>query len=307
MLKKVIGLIIVVLICTAAADKPLKAETYTVQKGDTLSKIADRFGVSEDKIANLNKLLSTQLEPGRQLEIPVDIPHFAAKKLGVSLPELLIGPSISSKHLIKAESANGAVYMGDSSKKRIALTFDDGPEDQYTPEILEILKEKDVKATFFVTGKQAKEYPAQLEKIHEDGHVIGNHTWNHPNITELTDKQLNKNVESTAAEIKKVTGSRPDLFRPPFGEMEDRQVKLLDKDGYHSILWTADTKDWMGVSSEEIITRVKQDASPGVIVLQHNYHSLGQFETVEALPQIIDDLRADGYEFVTVTKLLESK
>ncbi|SDJ21171.1 hypothetical protein SAMN05216352_13411, partial [Alteribacillus bidgolensis] len=101
-----------------------------------------------------------------------------------------------------------------------------------------------------------------------------------------------------------IIGVKPDLFRPPFGEIEDRQVEMLNKQGYRSIMWTADTKDWNGVSAEEIVSRVKQDASPGVIMLQHNYHSSEQFETVKALPQIIDELQAQGYEFVTVPTLL---
>ncbi|KKI90645.1 hypothetical protein WQ54_21695 [Bacillus sp. SA1-12] len=197
--------------------------------------------------------------------------------------------------------------MGSPSKKRIALTFDDGPENIYTPQILDILRQKDVKATFFVVGKQAREYPEQLKQIYKEGHAIGNHTWDHPHLPDLSDQELKDTIQATSEEIKKITGVKPNLFRPPYGEFEDRQIALLNKQGYRSIIWTADTKDWSGVSAEEIVSRVKKEARPGVIILQHNYHVSGEFETVKALPEIIDYLRAQGYEFVTVPTILGNK
>jgi peptidoglycan/xylan/chitin deacetylase (PgdA/CDA1 family) len=155
-----------------------------------------------------------------------------------------------------------------------------------------------------VVGKQAREYPERLKQIYIEGHAIGNHTWDHPHLPDLPNEQLIENVQSTTAEIEKITGFKTDLFRPPYGEIQEQQVALLNDRGYHSIMWTADTMDWSGVSAEDILSRVKQNASPGVIVLQHNYHESGHFETVKALPLIIDQLRAQGYEFVTVSTLL---
>ncbi|MFB4162264.1 polysaccharide deacetylase family protein [Alteribacillus sp. JSM 102045] len=306
-------------VCLTMFDKSAMAETYMVESGDTLSKISDKHGASLDKLVNLNKLQSTILEPGQYLEIPDthivsggDTLYHISNKLGVSIPELLEAtPIIKNPHwiypgqIINVPIKNEMIYMGNPSKKRIALTFDDGPEDNYTPKILEILRKKGVNATFFVMGERAKEYPERLRQIYKQGHAIGNHTWDHPHLPDLTDKQFIENIQSTTAEIEEITGFKPDLFRPPFGEIEDRQVALLHKQGYRSIMWTADTKDWRGVSAEEIVSRVKQDASSGVIVLQHNYHASGQFETVKALPQIIDELHAQGYKFVTVPTLLD--
>jgi polysaccharide deacetylase family sporulation protein PdaB len=318
MLKITTIFIAIILVCLPIYNKSVRAETYTVQSGDTLSKISEKYGTSEEKIVNQNKLLSTVLEPGQHLDIPntyivskADTLYKIFIKLGVSIPKLLGDtPTIKNPHWVypgqrlNVPIQNEMIYMGDASKKRIALTFDDGPEDTYTPQILEILRQKGVKATFFVVGKMAKEYPEQLKQIHSEGHAIGNHTWDHSHLPELTDQQLNENIESTTAEIEKITGVKPDLFRPPFGEIEDRQAALLNKQGYRSIMWTADTKDWNGASAEEIVSSVKQNASPGVIVLQHNYHVEGDFETVKALPEIIDELHAQGYEFVTVPTLL---
>ncbi|MFF2855889.1 polysaccharide deacetylase family protein [Peribacillus sp. NPDC058002] len=318
MLKIATILIAFILVCLPMFDKSAIAETYIVQSGDNLSKISNKYETSVEKIVNLNKLLSTVIEPGQYLEIPDtyivsegDTLYKISNKLGVSIPELLeANPTIENpnwiylEQIINAPIKNEMIYMGNPSKKRIALTFDDGPEDIYTPQILEILKQKGVKATFFVIGERAKKYPEQLRQIYKKGHAIGNHTWDHPHLPELTDQQFNKNIQSTTAEIEKIIGFKPDLFRPPYGEIEDRQVAMLNKQGYRSIMWTADTKDWSGVYAEEILSRVKQDTRPGVIVLQHNYHASGQFETVKALPQIIDELRAQGYEFVTVPTLL---
>ncbi len=294
------------------------AETYKVQERGTLLKIADKYRTSVDTIVNLNKLLSTQLKPGQYLETPKtykvsegETLYKISKEIRVTLLELLeANPTINNPdwiypgQIINVPIKNEMIYMGDSSKKRIALTFDDGPEDTYTPQILEILREKGVKATFFVVGERVKEYPERLKQMYREGHAIGNHTWDHPHLPELTDEQMNESIQSTTAEIEKIIGFKPDLFRPPYGEIEDRQAELLTKQGYRSIMWTADTKDWSGVSAEEIVSRVKQDASPGAIVLQHNYHVEGKFETVKALPEIIDELRAQGYEFVTVPTLL---
>ncbi|MDT8863068.1 polysaccharide deacetylase family protein [Alkalihalobacillus sp. MEB130] len=303
MLKKVTVFMTISFMFLPLFHKPVLAETYIVQSGDTLADISGKYGISEEEIVNHNRLLSTILEPGQHVEIPYTFTR------EVLLPKLLLEPKIirDLQWLYfeqRMNEPNKMIYMGDSSRKQIALTFDDGPEKTYTPQILEILRDKEVKATFFVVGKMAKEYPEQLKQMYEEGHVIGNHTWDHPYITELTDEQLIENVQSTNEEIEKITGFKPNLFRPPFGEMEDRQAGLLHQQGYRTIMWTADTKDWSGVPAEKIVSTVKQEARPGVIVLQHNYHVEGEFDTVQALPEIIDDLKAEGYEFVTVPTLL---
>ncbi|WP_052737904.1 polysaccharide deacetylase family protein [Bacillus sp. SA1-12] len=320
MLKKATGLIAFILVCILLG-KPAMAETYIIQPEDTLSKISDKYGITEDRIVNLNRLDSTVLEPGQQLEIPKtyivskgDTLYKISIKLDCTLSELIRANSqienpkmIYPDQIINVPIKNEKVYMGSPSKKRIALTFDDGPENIYTPQILDILRQKDVKATFFVVGKQAREYPEQLKQIYKEGHAIGNHTWDHPHLPDLSDQELKDTIQATSEEIKKITGVKPNLFRPPYGEFEDRQIALLNKQGYRSIIWTADTKDWSGVSAEEIVSRVKKEARPGVIILQHNYHVSGEFETVKALPEIIDYLRAQGYEFVTVPTILGNK
>ncbi|WP_085991076.1 polysaccharide deacetylase family protein [Oceanobacillus senegalensis] len=318
MFKKVAFLTTVILVLLSLRDDTVRAEGYIVKPGDTLLKISDEYGLSVDTIVNLNRLQSTILEPGQYVELPDiyrvmvgDTLYKISMKLEVSLSELKeANPAMQNQRwiypgqIIHVPINNGMVFMGDSSEKRIALTFDDGPENTYTPQILEILRQENVKATFFVVGERVREYPEQLRRMYKDGHAIGNHTWNHPHLSKVKDKEFIENIRSTSEEIERVIGVKPNLFRPPYGEIKDHQLEWLQQQGYQSIMWTADTKDWSGVSAEDIVSKVKQEANPGVIVLQHNYHATGPFETVQALSVMIGELREQGYQFVTVPELL---
>ncbi|SDI46879.1 Peptidoglycan/xylan/chitin deacetylase, PgdA/CDA1 family [Alteribacillus bidgolensis] len=211
-----------------------------------------------------------------------------------------------TNHSRSMKGSSGMIYIGDTSKKRMALTFDDGPEDIYTPHILEILREKSVKATFFVIGKEARAYSKLLKQIYKEGHAIGNHSWDHSKLPGLTDKQLIESIQSTTMEIEKITGADTDLFRPPYGSINDQQVTLLHEHGYRLIMWGIDTIDWSGSSAKTILSRVIEQATPGGIVLQHTIRVPEKLdETIKALPHIINQLRLKGFELVTVPILLD--
>lgn len=199
------------------------------------------------------------------------------------------------------------IYKGSSSQKLAALTFDDGPDGKYTPMILDILKEKDVPATFFVMGQQVERFPKMLNRIEGEGHAIANHTWKHPDLRTKWSSDVKDEITTTQKEIKKVVGKSSDLFRPPYGEVTKADVKLLNDLGLRNILWSVDTEDYNGPSADEIMETVRREMSPGGILLQHNFQSSSSTldGTVEALPRIIDELREEGYEFVTVQTLLE--
>jgi peptidoglycan-N-acetylglucosamine deacetylase len=323
MFKKIASLITLCFICVIMFGNIAMAATYTVQPGDTLGKIAAKHGTTVEKLVNLNKLTYTAIKPGEKLEIPErstykvatgDTFYKISVKLSVSMPELLrANPQVKDPNRIYPgqvlhipdKTQPKMIYMGNSSQKRIALTFDDGPEDIYTPQILEILRQKGVKATFFVVGQQAKAYPELLKQIHREGHAIGNHSWNHGKLGNFTESQLINDVEATSAEIEKIIGYKPNLFRPPYGFLKEEQAAKLYDLGYRTILWTIDTNDWSGASSEEILSRVHRNVLQGGIILQHNFRIPGQLDgSIKALPQIIDQLRAQGYEFVTVNELL---
>ncbi|WP_257008173.1 polysaccharide deacetylase family protein [Bacillus sp. FJAT-45350] len=201
------------------------------------------------------------------------------------------------------------IYRGDPNKKLVALTFDDGPEDYYTKKILDILKEKNAPATFFVLGKQVEEFPTMMKRIVDEGHGIANHTWNHPLIPNIGTDKLIEEVRSTQQIMAKTVGRQPDIIRPPFGAFTKSDAIVLNQMGMRIIMWSVDTLDWSGLSGDEIVNIVHKDVTPGGIILQHNFQSDARLldGTIDALPRIIDELREKGYKFVTVQTLLDSR
>lgn len=199
------------------------------------------------------------------------------------------------------------IHHGHKGKKLVALTFDDGPDNMYTPQILHILKEKNVRATFFMMGKNIAAYPNEVKRIVQEGHAIGNHTYTHPDLRTLWTRQVINEIESTQLEMAKIVGRKSDLIRPPYGEATKADIAILNELGFRNILWSVDTLDWEGKTKDEILAIVEEQISPGGIILQHNFGSKAGLlhGTVEALPEMIDMLREKGYTFVTVQTLLE--
>ncbi|NEU30893.1 polysaccharide deacetylase family protein [bacterium LRH843] len=198
---------------------------------------------------------------------------------------------------------------GNQKEKLVALTFDDGPENHYTPIILDILKEKGVRATFFAMGKQVRKHPAMMKRIVAEGHAIGNHSYNHPDLRKVWSSKVINEIQSTQAEFMRVTGRTPDIIRPPYGALTKADTAILNELGLRNILWSVDTVDWKGVSADEIVETVQNTIHPGGVILQHNFESTtGALDgSVEALPKIIDDLRGKGYKFVTVQTMLAAQ
>lgn len=195
-----------------------------------------------------------------------------------------------------------AVRKVPTSQKVVALTFDDGPLSITTPEILGVLKEKNVKATFFVVGERAKRFPELVQQEVTDGHEVGNHTYDHPKLTDLNGNQVGNELAKTEEEVAKVA-PKLTLFRPPGGKYNNTILKIARERGYIIVLWSIDTYDWRSPPVGEIVNSVVKDVKPGSIILCHD----GKYPspTPEAIEFIIDDLRARGYEFVTVSELLQ--
>ncbi len=199
------------------------------------------------------------------------------------------------------------IGSGGTKEKLVALTFDDGPDLTYTPQILDILKDKGVKATFFVVGNQIQKYPEMMQRIVKEGHALGNHTFSHPKLPNQTTAEVTEELLTTQEAISDTVGRRPDLFRPPYGMLTKADEQVLHDYGFRIVLWSVDTLDYTGLAAENILEIVERDISPGGIVLQHNIDTNPHLldGTVEALPQMIDKLRAQGYSFVTVQTLLD--
>ncbi len=198
---------------------------------------------------------------------------------------------------------------GDRTQKLVALTFDDGPDPYYTPTILDILKDKNAPATFFMMGKNIAKYPEQVKRMVKEGHAIGNHSYNHPDFTKQWTAKVVDEIQSTQHELLKVVGKKPDIIRPPYGALTKADTRLLNQLGLRNIFWSVDTLDWKGKTSDEIMEIVRRQIFPGGIILQHNFEAKkGELNgSIEALPKIIDELREQGYTFVTIQTLLDSQ
>jgi peptidoglycan/xylan/chitin deacetylase (PgdA/CDA1 family) len=190
--------------------------------------------------------------------------------------------------------------------KAIALTFDDGPWPYTTPKILATLKQQKIKATFFVIGKHVKLYPQTLKQVVAEGHVIGNHTWSHE-YGSYSQAAAARELDDTAKLVYKITGVKTVLFRPPAGILNNGLVATAQEEKYAVILWSVDSRDWRyrgGTSSPSLVESVVKEAKPGGIILMHDGGG-DRTTTVQALPQIITQLKKQGYTFVTVPELME--
>ena len=201
------------------------------------------------------------------------------------------------------------IAIGDSEEKNVALTFDDWPDDIFTPQILDVLKEKNVKATFFVIGKRAEGYPKVMRRIVDESHLVGNHTWSHPNIMKISLEDAKQEVLKTEKLLKSYCDDSADrikIFRSPYGSIDPERVEFISNIGYKIIAWNVDSLDWKGLSAEEVKTNVLENVTEGSIILQHSAGGEGEdlSGSVEALPEIIDVLKEEGFEFVTIDEIL---
>ncbi|MEM6753557.1 MAG: polysaccharide deacetylase family protein [Cyanobacteria bacterium P01_C01_bin.38] len=190
-----------------------------------------------------------------------------------------------------------------ANDKLIALTFDDGPWPEYTAQILDILKKNNVKATFFVVGQVLQHHPDLGKRIVTEGHIIGNHTWNH--WYHFFNKQAaSLEIDRTSDLIYKTTGTKTTLFRPPGGMLHNGLADYAKSKDYTVIMWSADSIDYALPSPPTLINRVARQATPGGIVLLHDGGGPRK-NTVAALPGMISKLKKKGYRFVTIPELLE--
>ncbi|MER2030618.1 MAG: polysaccharide deacetylase family protein [Solibacillus sp.] len=197
--------------------------------------------------------------------------------------------------------------QGPTDQKRIALTFDDGPDPRFSNDVLDVLKQYNVPATFFVLGSKAVANPEIVKRMQNEGHVIGNHTYAHPNLVEEADLgTLESEVTRTEDALNEITGYRTKLFRPPYGFLYNELVEKLWKMNYNVIAWDIDTLDWQEDPPEVIASRVVDNIHPGAIILMHDgaESSGDRTNTILSLQQIIPKLQEQGYEFVTVPDLL---
>ncbi|AEF17691.1 MULTISPECIES: polysaccharide deacetylase family protein [Thermoanaerobacterium] len=192
------------------------------------------------------------------------------------------------------------IYSVDIPDKRVAISFDASWGSDKTERLLQILKDKNVKATFFLTGLWIDKYPDLVKKIYEEGHDVENHSNTHPHMTQLSDLEMTNEIKACEEKLVKITGQKPYLFRPPYGDYNDKVIETAKSLGYYTIQWDVDSLDWRGLDTEAIINRVLPNVKKGSIILFHNN---GQF-TPEAIPYIIDKLKENGYQIVPISQLI---
>ncbi|MGN1126590.1 MAG: polysaccharide deacetylase family protein [Ruminococcus sp.] len=192
------------------------------------------------------------------------------------------------------------IYSVETEKKQVSISFDAAWGDEQTHALLDILKEYNVKSTFFLVGDWVDKYPDDVKDIYDAGHDIGNHSDTHPHMTEMSTEEQQKQIEACNEKIKKITGKKPKLFRAPYGDYNNSVVQSVKNLNMYCVQWDIDSLDWKDPSPSEMVDRIVPNLQNGSIILMHN----GAKNTPEALPMIIEAVREAGYEFVPLSKLV---
>lgn len=201
--------------------------------------------------------------------------------------------------LIDKEAAAKEIINKYKDKKVIALTFDDGPS-KYTEKLLDILKEKEVKATFFLLGYKIENRIDTVKRMSEEGHNIGIHGYTHKLFTKLTEEEINYEIETSRDIIENIIKDKVELIRVPYGAINELTTEVIEKHELTSILWNIDSKDWKLRNCKKVTKRVVSSAKDKKIILMHDTY----LPSVNAASEIIDKLKEDGYCFVTIKELL---
>lgn len=221
---------------------------------------------------------------------------WAAGRFRLPMPKMR-GREARSGKLQEKEMPVMAQAAGEEDRGKVALTFDDGPDLTYTPQLLEGLAKRNVKATFFITGKNAETYPDLVKQMHEAGHLIGNHTYSHLQLNRSNREKFREELIRTNEIIREITGEEVVYVRPPYGSWDKSFEEELNM---FPVLWTIDPLDWCTNDSACVINKVLPKVKENAIILMHDEYA----STVTAALQIVDELQKEGYSFVTVDEIL---
>ncbi|MDC0760468.1 delta-lactam-biosynthetic de-N-acetylase [Brevibacillus sp. AG] len=212
-------------------------------------------------------------------------------------------PSINEEGFKGIVDRHGAVFLGDTTKKELYLTFDNGYENGFTPKILDTLVAKKVPAIFFVTGHFVKEQPELLKRMAQEGHLIGNHSWSHPDMTTVSNQKIKDELTKVSDAVQHVTGqANMRYLRPPRGIFSDRTLAVTKDMGYTNVFWSVAYKDWdtkVQRGAKYAYDSVMAQLHPGAVILLHSVSK----DNAEALGMMIDEARKQGYEFKSLEQL----
>ncbi|MGG1289851.1 delta-lactam-biosynthetic de-N-acetylase [Bacillus smithii] len=201
----------------------------------------------------------------------------------------------------------GSYYKGPSNKKILYLTFDNGYENGYTAQILDVLKKEHVPATFFVTGHYLKTAPELVQRMVKEGHIVGNHSWSHPDLTQVSDEKLKLELKKVKEETAKLTKQKEmNYMRPPRGILSERTLALAKEEGYTHVLWSLAFVDWQTNNQKGwkyAYQNIMAQAHPGAILLLHTVSK----DNAEALEKVIQDLKKEGYQFKSLDYLTKNQ
>lgn len=204
----------------------------------------------------------------------------------------------------------GTIYRVETPKKIVALTFDDGPSPIWTPQILDVLKAENVRATFFMVGHHVQKYPDIARRVALEGHDIENHGYAHSVILYYTPAEVEEEIKYSEHVIREITGKTTTMFRPPKAWLRNSTKNKIKSMGYHVVLWSLNSKDWVGFSFRHIVRYLSPRVRNGDILLFHDSGSViapeggDRRETIQAVSQLIRTLREKGFSFVTVKEMM---
>lgn len=240
--------------------------------------------------------------PGRNgLKVNIEKSYARMKEHGRFNEQLLVfdqqAPEISLGDLPPSP-----IYRGHPEKEMTALLINVSWGEEYVPAILNILKEQNVKATFFIEGKWAKNNSELVKMIDEQGHIIGNHAYNHPDMARISTGEMREQIAQTNEILQAITGKKPKWFAPPSGSYNDQVVQVAHELDMETILWTVDTIDWKNPSVSVMINRIHDKVHPGATILMHPTKAIA-----EGLPELIDTIKAKGYKIGHIEQLLSEE
>jgi peptidoglycan-N-acetylmuramic acid deacetylase len=224
--------------------------------------------------------------------------HYGFKKSKNGKP-----PSIAAEGFRPLLKRSGAIFLGDTSKKELYLTFDNGYENGYTAKVLDTLKEKQVPAIFFVTGHYLRDQPELMKRMVAEGHLIGNHSWSHPDMSGISDTRIKEELDKVKLETAELTGQKEMRYlRAPRGIFSGHMLEATKNLGYTNVFWSVAYKDWEPKAQKGwryAYDQVMAQLHPGAVILLHTVSK----DNAEALASIIDDARKQGYEFKSLDQL----
>lgn len=284
---------------------------YTVQPNDTLKSIATKNNTNLDWLIKRNNLGNgNEIFIGQMIKVPKPTTKVMAPLSTNNKSNNNSNNSINSNNKAQSQQyiwnipdliaryPNKVFLNGPTNERKVALTFDDGPDTRYTTAILDLLGSMGVKATFFMKGNNIPNQEWVLTRMIREGHSIGNHSFTHPNLRNLSLANFKEEIKKTEQSIAAVTGRRPAMVRPPYGEMSEAGLDWLVQDGYSMVNWSVDSEDWRSNNEDQILIKTLPNLRPGSIILLHSAGGTGQdlTPTVKATEDLIYTLWGLRYQ-----------